>query len=265
MKVIEKGVKNANLSDKLNSIKGVKNANLTNSDKSNLWMGQTSLSKKCHTQTNHQAFQRKMASLNDDMPLDGQYPPLTVDGKCQDEDEGEDGRSVEGEETKIDRPVEGQMMGAVAVGMGEGAEETEEGGRSVEEEETEIGRPVEGQMMGDREDKTATKPTYVDAVGMGEGEEETEEGDRPVEEEVTKIGRPVEGVMMMGAQGWSEEDSDGEMEAEMVKLQIKLEEEREERLRRAEKKREEEDQIFLLDVSKPGAEPEKQRRMRSHG
>ena len=36
----------------------------------------------------------------------------------------------------------------------------------------------------------------------------------------------------------------------MVKLQIKLEEEREERLRRAEKKREEEDQIFLLDVSK---------------
>ena len=68
IKVIVKGVKNANLSDKFDSIQGVKNANLIDSDKSNLWMGQTSLSKKCHTQTNHQAFQRKMASLNDDMP-----------------------------------------------------------------------------------------------------------------------------------------------------------------------------------------------------
>ena len=75
--------------------------------------------------------------------------------KCQEEEEGEDGRSVEEEETENGRPVEGRMMGAredktatqPTCWDGGGAEETEEEGRPAEEEVSKIGRPVEGVMM----------------------------------------------------------------------------------------------------------------------
>ena len=48
---------------------------------------------------------------------------------------------------------------------------------------------------------------------------------------------------------WPEEDSDKEMESEMIKLQIEHEKEKEERMKRVEMKRTEEDQQFLQAVS----------------
>ena len=47
---------------------------------------------------------------------------------------------------------------------------------------------------------------------------------------------------------WKDQEEDKELEAEMIRLQIKMEKDKEERLERRDRKREEEDRKFLIDV-----------------